>query len=196
MSNQLKPNVGETIRSIRDKKNLSLRLLSKLSGLSANAISKIERGENSPTVSSLHSLAAALGMTITEFFNTKTHNIVVKIDKENTMRIQGNGMIMEGLGGGLSHQQFEPFLMSIDPGKSNMNDPAIHSGEEFIHCLEGIIEYKVGDQKFQLHPGDNLHFKASEIHYWHNPGSNPAKFLLIFQTDHTQPVPHRISQNT
>ena len=193
MNNQKKPNVGHAIRSIRERKGLSLRTLSTLSGLSANAISKIERGENSPTVSSLHSLSSALGVTVTAFFKSGESQTVAKIDKKSTVQIQEDGLVIEGLGGGLPHQQFEPFLMTVDPGKTNIAAPAIHSGEEFIHCLEGIIKYKVGEQEFQLRPGDNLHFKASELHSWHNPGKTPAKFLVIFQIDHSQPVPHRIS---
>lgn len=196
MHNEEQPNVGHEIRSIREKKGFSLRTLSNLAGLSANAISKIERGENSPTVSSLHNLASALGVSVTEFFISTENQTVVKIDRKNTVQIQEDGLVIEGLGGGLPHQQFEPFLMTVDPGRSNITNPAIHSGEEFIRCLEGIIEYKIGHQEFRLQPGDNLHFKASEKHSWYNPGKTPAKFLVIFQTDHSQLVPHRISLET
>ena len=54
--------VGQCIRELRTKKSLSLRALAELSNLSTNAISLIERGDNSPTVSSLHSLATALNV--------------------------------------------------------------------------------------------------------------------------------------
>lgn len=61
-------NVGQRIRRLREQRQLSLRALARLCGLSTNAISLIERGENSPTVSSLHALATALGVSITDFF--------------------------------------------------------------------------------------------------------------------------------
>jgi len=60
--------VGLAIRSLREGKNLSLRQISQASGLSINAISKIERGDNSPTVASLHKIASALGVHITDLF--------------------------------------------------------------------------------------------------------------------------------
>ena len=54
MTAQEIPNVGQRIRTIREAQGHSLRALAERSGLSLNAISLIERGENSPTVSSLH----------------------------------------------------------------------------------------------------------------------------------------------
>ncbi len=60
--------VGSRIRKIRTERGLPLRALADKCSLSVNAISLIERGENSPTVSSLHKLALALDVLITDFF--------------------------------------------------------------------------------------------------------------------------------
>ena len=65
MSEQLEPRVGMRIRALRKQQGLSLRALSAQCGLSINAISQIERGESSPTLSSLHVLATALGVPLT-----------------------------------------------------------------------------------------------------------------------------------
>ena len=79
MIEQAEPNVGQRIRMLRDQRKLSLRALADRCGLSINAISLIERGENSPTVSSLHVLATALGVPITDFFEEK--HIIENIHK-------------------------------------------------------------------------------------------------------------------
>ena len=60
--------VGQQIRKLRKQRGLSLRALADLCGISANAISLIERRENSPNVSSLHRMAIALNVPITDFF--------------------------------------------------------------------------------------------------------------------------------
>ena len=70
-------NVGQQIRALREQQGLSLRALAERCGLSMNAISLIERGENSPTVSSLHLLALALNVPITAFFEAKQEQTVV-----------------------------------------------------------------------------------------------------------------------
>jgi transcriptional regulator with XRE-family HTH domain len=190
MNNQI-PNVGHAIRALRERQKLSLRDLSETCGLSVNAISKIERGENSPTVASLHKLASALDVHISSLFTEAVDQITVFTQQNNTMRIQGNGILIEGLGSGIPNQRLEPFRMTIEPGEDNLNDPASHSGDEFVHCFEGELEYLVGEKSYFMNPGDSLVFKASQPHSWRNTGKLPAKVILVFETDQTQPVPHR-----
>ncbi len=60
--------LGAKLRAIRDERGLSQRELAQRSGLSANAISLIERDENSPSVSTLQSLASALNIKMSYFF--------------------------------------------------------------------------------------------------------------------------------
>lgn len=192
MSSMKESNVGLMIKSLRDNQKLSLRALAGLSKLSTNAISKIERGETSPTVSSLHQLAAALGVNITDLFAKDIHKVAVFVKKSDVTIIRSDGIKIECLGGGLSHQQLEPFTMEISPASGNLDSPVSHSGDEFIFCLEGKVEYNVGDESFILEPGDRLLFKASQPHCWHNHGTTPAKVILILQTDIQQPFPHKL----
>jgi transcriptional regulator with XRE-family HTH domain len=193
MADTSMPNVGQAIRTLREQHKFSLRDLSERCGLSANAISKIEHGETSPTVASLHKLASALEVHITDIFTENPNQSIVFTPQYNTMRIRGDGILIEGLGSGLPNQKLEPFRMVIEPGTSTTADPASHSGDEFIHCLEGELEYIIGNESFTLTAGDSLVFKASQPHSWRNNGADPVKFLLVFETDQTQPVPHRLS---
>ena len=63
-------NIGERLRELREARNFSMRALATRSGLSANALSMIERGRASPSVSTLYKLADALGVSITSFFSS------------------------------------------------------------------------------------------------------------------------------
>ena len=60
--------VGTRLRQLREDRNMSMRSLATASGLSANALSMIERGRTSPSVSTLYKLADALEVPITAFF--------------------------------------------------------------------------------------------------------------------------------
>ncbi len=62
--------VGIRLRQLREERGLSIRALARQSGLSANALSLIERGRSSPSVSTLYKVAAAMGVPITTFFQT------------------------------------------------------------------------------------------------------------------------------
>jgi quercetin dioxygenase-like cupin family protein len=87
---------------------------------------------------------------------------------------------MESLGPGLFNQQLEPFRMVIQPGNGQMDDPVSHSGQEFIHCLAGEIEYTVGDQVIRLQQGDSLLFDATQLHGYRNPTDQRAVLLMVF----------------
>jgi len=173
--------VGARLRALRDQQGLSLRALAEACGLSINAISLIERGENSPTVSTLHRLAIALGVPITYFFQEESKQTVTFIKRNMGLRSQSDGAVMESLGIGLFNQQMEPFRMTIEPDSGNIQDPISHSGEEFVYCLQGEIEYFVGDRAFRLNEGDSLLFEAMQPHAYHNQSQKPVTILVVFQ---------------
>jgi transcriptional regulator with XRE-family HTH domain len=181
MIKNTEPKVGFRLRELRDKQGLSLRALAERCGLSINAISQIERGENSPTVSSLHRLSTALNVPITDFFQEETRQTIVFVKRDLGLRSRSDGIVMESLGIGLFNQQLEPFLMKIEPGITNINDPVSHPGEEFIHCMDGEVEYRVEDRVFQLGGGDSLLFDAKQPHAYCNQSSRPVTMLMIFQ---------------
>jgi transcriptional regulator with XRE-family HTH domain len=187
MTKNIEPNVGLRLRSLREHAGLSLRALAERCGLSINAISQIERCENSPTVSTLQRLAAALNISIAEFFQEEARQTIVLVENNLGMRFYSNGVMMESLGIGLSNQQIEPFRLVIQPGAGNMEDQVSHPGEEFIHCMEGVIEYSIAGKIFYLERGDSLLFEASQSHAYHNTSSKPAELMMIYRATRDRP---------
>lgn len=182
MEQPLVPDVGSRIRAIREQRKLSLRALAEVCNLSVNAISLIERGENSPTVSSLHLLATALKVKITAFFEEPQQETgVVFVPSNRRLSTRGTTCLMESLGLGLHNQQLEPFLATIGPAASTAGDTMAHPGQEFVHCLDGRVHYQVGNQTFCLLPGDSLLFEAIHPHRFWNAGADVARVLLVFQ---------------
>ncbi len=173
--------VGQRIRELRTKKELSLRALAVLSGLSTNAISLIERGDNSPTVSSLHSLANALEVPVTAFFEQHADGQVIHTMKNCRPTSETAGVRMENLGSGLPHQQIEPFLMTIEPAGSSTSSQITHAGEELVYVLKGTLACMIKDQEYVLEKGDSLLFLASQPHIYRNQTSKAAQILIIFQ---------------
>ncbi|MEJ2485805.1 MAG: cupin domain-containing protein [Anaerolineales bacterium] len=192
MPSSTEPQVGEKIKILRARRGFSLRELSDQCGLSFNAISKIERGENSPTVASLHKIASALEVHITDLFRQEIQQFAVFVKSEDSTLLKSDGIMIESLGSGLPNQQLEPFKMIVSPDSGNMSEPVSHSGEEFVYCLSGRIEYVVGDETFVLEPGDKLLFKANRPHCWRNLGKELAEVMLVIETDKGKPLPHKI----
>ncbi len=176
------PDVGKRIRTLRERQGFSLRALAQRSGLSLNAISLIERGTNSPTVSSLHLLAGALNVPITDFFQDRSRQAVIFLKPEGRLRAEAGGIALESLGSGLRNQQSEPFLIAVEPGSGNMDEPITHSGEEFVYCFQGEVTYKIGEHLYLLEEGCSLLFDASVPHGFGNTGDIVARLLMVFHT--------------
>jgi transcriptional regulator with XRE-family HTH domain len=176
-----KMRVGLRIRELRTRQGLSLRALAALSNLSTNAISLIERGDNSPTVSSLHSLATALAVPITAFFEQQGDGLVIHLKNKQRPVSETAGVSMESLGNGLPNQQLEPFLMTIGPGGSSTSSQITHSGEELVYVLAGSLICRINEQEYSLEKGDSLLFLASQPHIYRNKTKKPAQIVIIFQ---------------
>jgi transcriptional regulator with XRE-family HTH domain/mannose-6-phosphate isomerase-like protein (cupin superfamily) len=180
MSEQSSPDVGNRLRSIRQRRGLSLRALAELSGLSPNTISLIERGITSPSVSTLHQLATALGVVINAFFvEPQEITTVILTRAGERIRSGSASVVLESLGYGLEGQACDPFVVVLKPGANSGRQVMIHTGTELVHCLEGQFHYEIADEQFKLGPGDTLLFRAEQPHRWHNPYGEPATFLLM-----------------
>jgi transcriptional regulator with XRE-family HTH domain len=173
-------NIGDRLRELRESRNISMRSLATRSGLSANALSMIERGKASPSVSTLYKLAEALGISITSFFSSDTQRQqVVFLKGEQRTRISFARGVFEGLGGEQFMGRVEPFMLTLEHSANSGPRHMSHSGHEFVFCLRGELEYQVERQVFQLKAGDSLLFAANLKHKWKNPGSNVAAAIIL-----------------
>jgi transcriptional regulator with XRE-family HTH domain len=176
----LSVNISERLRALREERDLSIRALGRLSGLSANALSVIERGLSSPSVSTLFKIAVALEIPVTAFFEeTLPQQNVVMIRSSERNRIPLHRGLWEGLGGEHYEGAVEPFMITLEAGASSGRFPMSHSGNEFVFCIRGELEYQVGEKTYQLDSGDVLLFSANQEHKWRNPGKNVTNALIL-----------------
>jgi len=179
--------LGARLRTLRKERHLTQRELANRAGISVNAVSLIERNEISPSVSTLQSLAGALNIKISYFFADDERTSVIHVTSPDRPQLQSGGVTIGGLGSKLSDQQLEPFLMVLQPG-SGSGEHVVHSGHEFVYCLQGQVEYEIDRQVYLLNQGDTLLFEAQLPHRWHNPTQEEAQMLLILEASDE---PHR-----
>ena len=173
-------NIGDRLRQIRVERELSIRGLGRLSGLSANALSVIERSLSSPSVSTLYKIAIALEIPVTAFFEeTPQKQDVVNVKASERNRIPLYRGLWEGLGGSNYEGSLEPFMVTLEAGSSSGRFPMSHTGHEFVFCLRGEFVYEVGEETYTLEAGDSLLFSADLEHKWHNPGSTVTNALIM-----------------
>ena len=172
--------VGQRLRILRKARNLSIRSLAEISGLSVNTLSLIENGKTSPSVSTLHQLAESLNVSITAFFENEPQRKRVVYQKagERQQIVFSQGQ-MEKLSEGMPPLGSEPFITKLEPKANSGESPVVFAGREFIYCLEGHITYTVEGDAYPLSPGDSLIFDAYIPHSWRNTAATSSRALLV-----------------
>ncbi|MGK0399314.1 MAG: transcriptional regulator with XRE-family HTH domain, partial [Gammaproteobacteria bacterium] len=161
--------IGQQVRNLRKRLNLTVANVAKQAQLSSGMLSKIENGLTSPSLATLSALAHALNVPVTSLFRGYEEQ------RDVTMIKAGEGLVIERRGSGAGHQyqllghtigkpySIEPYVISI----SDMSEvfPVFqHAGTELIYMLEGKVAYRHANKIYDLEPGDSLFFDAEASH--------------------------------
>jgi transcriptional regulator with XRE-family HTH domain len=173
-------NVGQRLRQLRSERELSLSALANVSGLNINTLSLIENEKISPSVSTLQKLALALDIPVGAFFEVgvERRSIIFQKAGQRPRAAFAHGML-EDLGTELASRWAEPFVVTLEAGADSGETPILHTGLEFVYCLEGRMAYTIESQQYMLEPGDSLLFEARLPHRWQNTGVVSARSLLV-----------------
>jgi transcriptional regulator with XRE-family HTH domain len=172
--------VGNRVRELRTKAGLSIRALAEASNLNVNTLSMIENNKSSPSVSTLQQLAVALGVHLSAFFEARAPSRHIVFQKAGVRpHAEFSQGMMEDLGAGLTLRGGQPLIVVLQPQADSGKTPIVHTGHEFVYCLDGCLTYIVDGQEYILEPGDSLIFEAHLPHRWGNKSKKPSRSLLI-----------------
>jgi len=177
--------LGNVIRDLRLKDNLTIAEVAAQAGISRGMVSKIENGQVSTSLETLSKIAQALGVSLAHLFR---HYNMPSGGAQLVKNDEGMEVVRRGTKRGhtyhlLAYDQgpkktFEPFLITMDDA-SEVFPTFEHPGTEFIHMLRGKIEYRHGQQTYVLEPGDSLTFRGDIPHGPEKLIELPIHFLSI-----------------
>ncbi|MGC8494114.1 MAG: helix-turn-helix domain-containing protein [Syntrophobacteraceae bacterium] len=179
--------IGARIREIRGKNRNSLEELAEKTGIDEEVIARIETNEFIPPLATLFKLANALEVDIANFFHDKPSGEKISITRrQERVRIgrrphhdQGEvDYIYEALETGHTGQM-EPFLVEFPLQDTNEMVFNSHEGEEFLHILEGTVEFRSEGRVEMLHSGDSIYFDSDVSHSFRRVGEEPARALAV-----------------
>ena len=178
--------IGREVRAYRHQQGITVAELAKQTKLSIGMLSKIENGNTSPSLSTLQTLSNALGVPLTSFFRrfeearTAIHTKAGKgVEMERAGTRAGHQYNLLGhLGSNASGVVVEPYLITLTE-ESDVFPTFQHDGVEMLYMLEGEVQYRHGDNVYQLLPGDTLFFDADAPHGPETLVSLPARYLSI-----------------
>jgi transcriptional regulator with XRE-family HTH domain len=179
--------VNGTIRRIRRSRGMTLGELASRANLTKGYLSKVENGRRSPPVSTLQSLAVALGVDLAEMLDGPTdpaaHSDSLEIvrakdgaDTDHSPVATGAGYSYKSLVKSLRNKYMSPFLMVIQKGKTSVFS---HDSEEFGYIVSGTVRFEYDGGNYQLKCGDSFYFDSRKPHRMINERKEPAVVLAV-----------------
>lgn len=172
--------VGKKIKSVRKRKGLTLQELSEKSGISATAISAIERNVSSPTVSTLAAIGKALGESLSSLLGEGESEYVVSRSDDRRLLASGiRGVDFFSLAHGVAGQRFTPTLAVIPHGGGSGEDYLNHRGDDFFLVLSGALTVELQGKEETLGEGDSLCLRGSTPFRWKNANGGETRLLIV-----------------
>lgn len=179
MMSQL-PKVGQNLRRLRNSLGLSLDEASKLTGVSKAMLGQIERGESSPTISTLWKISSGLKVNFTSLLDDEQNELVlVKKDDIKAIEEEEGKMVLYPIFQFSSKSGVDVFLVELDPGCKHISATHKNVLEEMVLVIEGTLTLKVEKEIYEIKAGNSLKFDGSLNHTYMNKGNGKVAFHNI-----------------
>ena len=176
---------GTRIRALREAMDLSLRELALRSGVSAQMLSQVERGETSPTLALAARIASGLELSLSQLVRLDEGDgvSVVRRSERASGGARARGHRYEVVTPSLPGQRAEVSEHALAPGAATggPGDPPMHEpgSRETAVVMEGRLCLICAGAAHELEEGDAVTFDADLPHHFANPGPDRARFLAV-----------------
>ncbi len=180
--------IGSKVRELRQKKHYTLQDVAAKSGLSKPFLSQIENDHVVPPVATLLKLARAFDVGLAYFFQDEVgidriaitrRDERVRVERRPHHRKGEVNYIYEALDTKKTNKHMEPFLVEFPVQDTSEMIFMNHEGEEFLHVLEGTLEFRSIDRLEVLEPGDSIYFESELSHSFRCLGEESARAIVV-----------------
>jgi transcriptional regulator with XRE-family HTH domain len=172
--------IGQHVRRLRRRAGLTARALGRRTEFSASFISQLENGLVSPSIGSMQQIAAALGVTLGEFFSgigEGATGTIVRAKERAHFASDWSSAALESAGLG---RRLEATVIRLSPGGQSGKHPYGHdTAEDYAFVLKGPVSLTLGPDRHVLQTGDAVCFQPGELRLWSNRGRQDASLLFI-----------------
>ena len=174
---------GEKLRSVREKKHLTLRMVAQSAGVSESLVSQIERNRVSPAIDTLLSLANVLDINLEYLFEEYTRTRPVQIIRSGERRTMNEDEVIYEEVSQPSEKDgqnsIESYYITIPVGSRTHRGNYGHLGKEMGLILEGQAKLHYQNKEYILKEGDSVTYSAGAPHTLENYGDKPLKALWV-----------------
>ncbi len=181
-SEQAYKDIASRLRGLRDALDLTVEELAEKTGVDAALVRTYEAGQTEIPVGFLMKVAHSCHVDLTVLIS----GLEPHLTGYSLVR-RGEGLSVErrkdydykSLAYRFSGRKMEPFLITVPPKTPEEMTLVSHSGQEFVHVLEGRLELRLGEEVLDLSPGDSLYFDSQTPHALRGLDGHPAVFLDV-----------------
>lgn len=169
------------LKEARRKRGLSLEAVANLSGVSRSMVSQIERGESSPTISTLWNLTRALQVDfagLLEEADGADHIEVLRATDVPAIDNMGQNCRIQILSPPEDAGGHEVYDIRFGPGGLLDSQPHTRGTREQLTVLEGALQVTSGVSVQDLRIGDTARYAADVTHSI-AATNGPARVFLI-----------------
>lgn len=174
--------IGQRINDLRLRHKVTLKDLSKKTGLTTSFISQVERALASPSVSSLEKIAHALNARISYFFDEPEYKelIFVRKGRDRKSVYKDKKIVCETLAAGFFNINVQPQIYTL-PFDCELEIELNSSvGDKFGMVIKGKMEFIFGEEKLIFDEGDSVFCRFTQkIQKVRNISETESKLLWI-----------------
>ena len=173
-------NISNSLKKTRFERGLTLEETSNLTGVSKAMLGQIERGESTPTISTLWKISTGLKISFSELLSSESEErSLININDLEPVYEAENKMMLFDVFPFNPLIGFEYFYIKLLPGAYHSSTPHQSSTIEYVVVTEGTLDVIVDKKKYVLNAPAALSFKADSQHAYNNPYDKEAIFQNI-----------------
>ena len=176
--------IAENLKRIRKENKWSLDTVSDMTGVSKSMLGQIERGESSPTISTLWKIATGLHISFTGLLeqSEKEAEIISK-EEVNPLLSDGGHFRLYAFFPYDHERSFEMLLIELVAGSRSVSEAHEPGTEEFILVYEGCFVLETDGKRHYVEAGNAIHFQADRPHVYENgcDGNTRICMLIYYQ---------------
>jgi transcriptional regulator with XRE-family HTH domain len=175
--------IGKRIKALRAEKGVTLEQLARQTGFTKGYLSKVEKSEKAPPVSTLGNIARAFKTTISALLGEESQRTALCLVRKS----EGPLIARDGTAFGYSYEAMaykypnkimEPFILTlpVNPKKKTIYQ---HEGEEILFVIQGTMKFLHGTEEYIVKEGDCVYFDSSIPHFGESIGRKEVKCFMV-----------------
>lgn len=175
--------IPENLKNLRAERKLSLGEAAELTGVSKSMLGQIERGESSPTISTLWKIATGLGVSFTALLESPDQEIEIVKETDMTPLLSDYGHFrLFPVVPAHKDRSFEILDLELDEDAISDSKPHAPGTEEFTFVYEGALEIVLGGEEKKSYVVEKdclMHYRADQHHTYKNAFAGTTKALMV-----------------